>query len=53
VALLVSFTSLWLVRYSDPRFGILVELSSGLMAVTFYVQCWLILTELHRVERGG
>jgi hypothetical protein len=51
VALLVSFTSLWLVRYVDPRFSWLLELSSGVMAITFYVQSWLILTELHRLER--
>ena len=53
MALLVSFSSLSLVRYADPRFGILLELSSGLLAVTFYVQSWFILTELRRVERGG
>jgi len=53
VALLVSFAALWLVRYADPRFGLLLEASSAVMAVTFYVQSWLILTELRRVERGG
>lgn len=46
VALLVSFTSMWLMRYVDPRFSILLELSSGLMAATFYVQAALVLREL-------
>jgi hypothetical protein len=33
VALLVSFSSLWLVRYVDPRFSWLLELSSS-------CRCW-------------
>lgn len=53
VTLLVSFGSLWLVRYADPRFALLLEASSTVMAVTFYVQSWLILAELRRVERAG
>ena len=51
VALLVSFSCLWLVRYVDPRFSWLLELSSSIMAITFYVQSFLILTELHLVEQ--
>ena len=51
VALLVSFSCLWLVRYVDPRFSWLLELSSSVMAITFYVQSFLILTELHLVEQ--
>ncbi len=51
VALLVSFSSLWLVRYVDPRFSWLLELSSTIMAITFYLQSWLILTELHLVDQ--
>jgi hypothetical protein len=51
VALLVSFSSLWLVRYVDPRFSWLLQLSSTIMAITFYLQSWLILTELHLVEQ--
>jgi hypothetical protein len=46
VALLVSFSSMWLMRYVDPRFSWLLALSSGLMAVTFYVQSFLVLREL-------
>ncbi|HSE67547.1 MAG TPA: hypothetical protein VLB12_11200 [Gemmatimonadales bacterium] len=51
VALLVSFSCLWLVRYVDPRFSWLLALSSTIMAITFYVQSFLILTELHLVEQ--
>jgi len=46
VALLVSFTAMWLMRYVDPRFAWLLEASSALLAVTFYVQSYLILREL-------
>jgi hypothetical protein len=46
VALLVSFLAMWLMRYVDPRFSWLLGLSSGLMAVTFYVQSFFILREL-------
>ena len=46
MALLVSFTSMWLMRYVDPRFSWLLSLSSGLMALTFYVQSFLVLREL-------
>jgi hypothetical protein len=55
VALLVSFGSMWLMRYADPRFAWLLEASSLLMAVTFYLQSALILRELRttaRVESG-
>jgi hypothetical protein len=45
-ALLVSFTAMWLMRYADPRFSWLLEASSSILAVTFYVQSWLILREL-------
>jgi hypothetical protein len=45
-ALLVSFSAMWLMRYVDARFSWLLELSSGLMAVTFYVQSYFILREL-------
>jgi hypothetical protein len=50
VALLVSFSAMWLMRYVDPRFGWLLELSSGSLAVVFYVQCYLILRELRSGE---
>ncbi len=46
VALLVSFCAMWLMRYADPRFSWLLEASSALMALTFYVQSFLILREL-------
>jgi hypothetical protein len=46
VALLVSFSAMWLMRYADPRFSWLLEVSSGLMAITFYVQSFFILREL-------
>jgi hypothetical protein len=50
-ALLVSFAAMWLMRYVDPRFAWLLEASSSLVALTFYVQAYLILRELARVER--
>jgi uncharacterized membrane protein YhaH (DUF805 family) len=46
VALLVSFSSMWLMRYVDPRFSWLLALSSGVMALTFYVQSFFILREI-------
>jgi hypothetical protein len=46
VALLVSFSAMWLMRYVDPRFAWLLEASSSLLAVTFYAQSYLILREL-------
>jgi hypothetical protein len=45
-ALLVSFGSMWLMRYADARFSWLLALSSGLMALTFYLQTFLVLREL-------
>jgi hypothetical protein len=52
VALLVSFTAMWLMRYLDPRFSLLLALSSGLMAVTFYAQSILVFRELGWRERA-
>lgn len=46
VALLVSFASMWLMRYVHPGFSWLLSLSSGLMAVTFYAQSFFVLREL-------
>jgi hypothetical protein len=46
VALLVSFSAMWLMRYADPRFSWLLAVSSGLMAITFYVQSFFTLREL-------
>jgi hypothetical protein len=46
VALVVSFGSMWLMRYVDARFSWLLSLSSALMALTFYVQSFFILREL-------
>lgn len=48
VALLVSFAAMWLMRYADPRFAWLLEASSTLLALTFYVQSVLILRELRQ-----
>lgn len=45
-ALLVSFASMWLMRYVDARFSWLLSLSSAVMAVTFYVQSFFVLREL-------
>jgi membrane protein YdbS with pleckstrin-like domain len=46
VALLVSFSAMWLMRYVDARFSWLLEASSSILALTFYVQSLLILREL-------
>jgi hypothetical protein len=46
VALLTSFAAMWLMRYVDPAFSWLLTLSSGLMALTFYVQSVFVLNEL-------
>ncbi len=46
VALLVSFSAMWLMRYVDGRFSWLLTLSSGIMALTFYTQSALVLREL-------
>ena len=45
-ALLVSFSAMWLMRYVDPHFAWLLEASSALLAITFYVQSFLILREV-------
>lgn len=49
-ALLVSFASMWLMRYADARFAWLLEASSAVLAITFYVQSFLILRELRAVR---
>ena len=49
-ALLVSFSAMWLLRYVAASFSALLLVSSGVMAVTFYVQSLLILRELRRVR---
>ena len=46
VALLISFASMWLMRYVDARFSWLLSLSSAIMAGTFYVQSFYVLREL-------
>lgn len=48
VALLVSFSAMWLMRYVHPRFSWLLEASSTVLAITFYVQSYLVLRELRR-----
>ncbi|MGH7614754.1 MAG: hypothetical protein ACREMW_12030 [Gemmatimonadales bacterium] len=52
VALLVSFLAMWLMRYGSPRFSWLLEASSSVLAVTFYLQSYLILRDLAQSERG-
>ncbi|MGE5716278.1 MAG: hypothetical protein ACM369_06490 [Acidobacteriota bacterium] len=52
VALLVSFSAMWLMRYLDPRFSWLLEASSSVLAATFYAQSFLILQDLARAGRG-
>jgi hypothetical protein len=46
VALLVSFSAMWLMRYTDARFSWLLGLSSGIMAATFYLQSFYVVREL-------
>jgi hypothetical protein len=46
IALLVSFSAMWLMRYVDGHFAWLLEASSAILAITFYVQSFLILREL-------
>jgi hypothetical protein len=46
VALLTSFSAMWLMRYVDPAFSWLLTVSSALMALTFYVQSFFVLREL-------
>lgn len=50
LALLVSFTAMWLMRYASPRWSWLLQVSSGLMALTFYLQSALISRELWRTR---
>lgn len=52
VALLVSFASMWLMRYVGAGFSWLLSASSALMALTFYIQTWLILRELLPRQRS-
>ncbi len=51
VAILISFSAMWLMRYVDARFSWLLGLSSGIMAVTFYVQSFYVLRELTTAPR--
>jgi hypothetical protein len=51
-ALLVSFSAMWLMRYVDSRFSWLLILSSGLMALTFYVQSFFVIRELVALRRA-
>jgi len=41
-----------LMRYVDARFAWLLEASSAVLAVTFYLQSYLILRELGQVEKN-
>jgi hypothetical protein len=42
-SVMVSFSAMWLMRWADPRFGYLLMASSGLLAITFYAQSFLVL----------
>ncbi len=53
VALLVSFAAMWLMRYVHPGFSLLLTLSSAVMAITFYLQCALVLRELWGLRGEG
>ena len=53
VALLVSFSAMWLMRYVDQRFAWILVASSAALAATLYVQSFLILRELARAGREG
>jgi hypothetical protein len=46
IALLISFSAMWLMRYVDARFSWLLGLSSAIMAATFYVQSYFVVREL-------
>jgi hypothetical protein len=50
VALLTSFSAMWLMRFVDPAFSWLLTLSSALMALTFYVQSFFVVRELAGVR---
>lgn len=45
VALLVSFSAMWLMRYAHPGFSLVLSFSSAVMAITFYLQCGMVLRE--------
>ncbi len=47
-AIIVSFGAIWLMRYADPRFALLLFASSAAMAVTFYAQVIIVLRALRR-----
>jgi hypothetical protein len=51
VALLVSFSAMWLMRYVDGRFAWLLEASSATLALTFYLQSFFVLRELSAITR--
>ena len=51
-ALLVSFSAMWLMRYVDGRFSWLLALSSGIMALTFYIQSFFVVRELLDLQRA-
>ena len=50
-ALLVSFSAMWLMRYASPHWAWLLQLSSSVLALTFYLQSALTARELFR-SRG-
>lgn len=46
VAMLTSFSAMWLMRYVHPTFSYLLILSSSSMAICFYLMVWFSLREL-------
>jgi hypothetical protein len=46
VAIVVSFSCLWLMRYVHPKFSYLLMLSSGTMALCFYIMMIVSFLEL-------
>ncbi|MEW6195517.1 MAG: hypothetical protein AB1521_10210 [Bacteroidota bacterium] len=46
ISVVVTFGSIWLIRYIDKNFIYLTIISSTLMFVTFYIMCGVIIIEL-------
>jgi hypothetical protein len=53
VAIVTSFAAMWLMRYVHPGFSYLLMLSSGSMALCFYVMNAISFVELIRRRREG
>jgi len=51
IALLVSFSAMWLMRYVDGGFSWVLVASSGMLTATFYVQAFVIRRELADINQ--